>query len=72
MTEKPLNPLSEHALSCLRTIRDRKTRGYKINPGVRRRLYGEGLIEQRWTMTTDWLEITEAGRAVLDNEDGKC
>jgi len=79
---RPLNgtkthPLSAHALSELRNIARRPCPCQGINPGVVNRLEREGLVELvdlRSPFPTHkgrpipHLQITDAGRAVLDKE----
>lgn len=42
------HPLSEHALGVLRRLLRGPIEAYLINPGVRGRLWREGLAEDRW------------------------
>lgn len=62
---KPFRPLSEYALAALRQMEKYPIAPHTINPGVRNRLYREGLMEY-YEGLGDWkLRITDAGRAAL-------
>lgn len=72
----PLNgtkthPLSAHAIGVLRRLARQSMFGCEINPGVRDRLWREGLAEpdEEGRGTRVWT-ITDAGRARLAEIDG--
>lgn len=59
-------PLSEHALDVLARIAgDGPISPREINPGVRRRLLRDGLIDYPTQVITDRPVVTDAGRAKL-------
>jgi len=78
MAIQPLNgtkthPLSAHAIEVLRLLAKDSIAAHRINPGVRNRLYREGLAETSTSVTpySRQLRITDAGRARLAELDAQ-
>lgn len=42
---RKLKPLSQHGYDVLRWLLSRPLAGYEVNPGVRERLFREGLVD---------------------------
>lgn len=73
----PLNgtkthPLSKHAIEVLERLSRGMIAAYRINPGVRNRLYREDLIRETINNASSFAQIaiTDAGRAALQKIKG--
>jgi hypothetical protein len=66
--DQKLRPLSDHALRVMDCIArsDGGVPAYRINPGVRGRLYRENLVRASSVFSTTRLVLTDDGRKVLE------